>query len=342
MRSFFLNLLGLFKGLHENCGSQVVTLDHLRDASAEGQVLDKTVLDVGHVEDELDHVGLLAIVVLVVIIIDDHLVTVRGVHGNVGKVLHVARVRQQVVPVNTLDGLLGDLGVIALILELLADEWHPVGLIVVVVLLDDPVSLGKLDGVKEVRQVLVNLDLVLAEPEAPFLQLLLEALLEEEDDKHRDGDEQGRDCLVDLVDGAEIVASDHDIVKRLSQVEDTFEHLTVAEHPVSVEEEENGGELENRDGVLGELVVKGRRKLVGVGHMVSLEAPEDHVVEDGDGEQDGHAHTVHQRDEGDVEHRGVLEMNNVLGSRVEGNVLTDLSLLGLVHIVRPAVIQLQH
>ena len=84
--------------------------DGLRDAGTEDALSDDAVPDEGHVEDDVDHVGLLAVVLLVVIVVDDQVLPIGRVHADVGKVLDVGGVCEKSVPMDALDRLLGDLG----------------------------------------------------------------------------------------------------------------------------------------------------------------------------------------------------------------------------------------
>lgn len=180
--------------LGEHVGGSPLThldaLELLRDAWTELDILDEGIADECQVKDKTDHVTLLAVVVFVVIIVDDQVVARWGVDVDVPEVLAVGGVRKNSVPVDTLDGRLGRLGVIELGGQFVVVQVHVVGVLVVLILLDEPVSLAQLDSLEEVWQILINFDFDIRETEAPLGEGLSEVGLQDEDGEDSNTDQE--------------------------------------------------------------------------------------------------------------------------------------------------------
>ena len=244
--------------------------DGLRDSSSEDALSDDAVFDEGHVQDDVDHVRLFTVVVFVIIVVDDQILSVRRVHADVSKLLDVSRICKKSVPVDALDRLRGNLGSVKFRGQLIGDQFHLVMVAIVCILCNKPVSFGELDGLVEVREVFIDLDLASRETESVPLQSLLEELLGKENDDHGTGDEHEWGGLADCFQCAEVVAGWHEGQSVCLDIDPSVEDLALAEHPVAIGEEHYRRELEHSDGVLGELVVERWRQLVGVSHVVSL------------------------------------------------------------------------
>ena len=89
----------------------------------------------GQVTKDTDHVALLAVVLLIAVVVDDVLLSILEAHRDVIEVSDVHWIGQQVVPSQTLHGLLGNLGVLELVQEFVVRERELVVLLKVLALL---------------------------------------------------------------------------------------------------------------------------------------------------------------------------------------------------------------
>lgn len=232
------------------------------------------------VKSDLDSVRLLVIVALIIIVIDDQVGSARYIAVNVVEGSNVVGVGQHIVPGDTLDCLLGTTDLVHFLSELWLDDLEVVLVNVVLLLLDHPVGIGELDCLIEVGQVLVNIDLVSTQREAPFSELFLEVTFKNNDDSQSDHEKEERRGLVNIQGHADGVTGDHVFSRGSNGVNPTIEDLSVSKHPEAVYHEEKRSLKEKTDGVLGESVIKTGRLLISVSNTVALKHPEDNKTHD--------------------------------------------------------------
>ena len=137
-----------------------VSFEALRVAWLQFELFTDLGLDEGQVDEDVDHVALLAVIAFVFISINDQILTIRHVYLDVVEGANVHWVRHQVVPSDALNRLLRDTNIVHLLNEMSGRESELVVLLQVLVLFDNPVCVTQFDCLEEVGQILINLDLV--------------------------------------------------------------------------------------------------------------------------------------------------------------------------------------
>ena len=122
-----------------------VSFEALRVAWLEFELPADLRFDKGQVDEDVDHVTLLAVIAFVIISIHNQILTIRHVYLNVVKRANVHWVCHQVVPGDALNRLLRNLYFVHLLNEFLGRESEGVILLQVLVLLDNPVCITQLD-----------------------------------------------------------------------------------------------------------------------------------------------------------------------------------------------------
>jgi hypothetical protein len=131
-------------------------LEGLRVAWAESEVGSNLLLHVSEVDKDGDHVTLLAVVTLLVVVVHNEVIATIHVSWEVVELSLVLLVGEQVVPRNAADGLLGQLPVVEALNNLSADKADSISLLVVLGLLDNPVSFTLTANTIEVDENLPN------------------------------------------------------------------------------------------------------------------------------------------------------------------------------------------
>ena len=147
-----------------------VSFEALRVASLKFELFADLGLDEGQVDEDVDHITLLAVIALVVISIHNQILPIRYVYLDVVERANVHWVRHQVVPCDALNRLLRNTDIVHCLNEFSGSKSELVGLVQVLILLDNPVCITQLDCLEKVGQIFVNLDIVGRDGEAPLLQ----------------------------------------------------------------------------------------------------------------------------------------------------------------------------
>jgi len=294
----------------------------------EVDLLHNLIWDVGDVEEDHDHVRLfssqhlalfshvamlfVAVNELFWVAIFDQLFSLLSEGADVGESICIEIVGQNLVPRSALDGFLGNDRCIQNANGVWVSSLEAVVVHQVLVLHDDLISLRKLNAFVKVRKILVHTNTLVAHLETPFCKRLFEDLLENVN-ANRVNSKDGRWSGPGNMSLEEMLRL-HWLRGVTDVGPDVPEHLHVADHPASVNEEEQWGKSQTLDTVLRQLVIHGCWSLHVPGNNHSLSYILVEVVDSGNWEEGWHSHTVHHRDIGDIEHTGVLEVDNVVSS----------------------------
>jgi hypothetical protein len=101
-----------------------------------------------------------------------------------------------------------------------------------------------------------------------------------------------------------------------------FKDLRARNHPISVENQQERGELKHAEAVISQLIIKSWRKSHLVSNNNSFTNPLIEEIEGSKSKENWHSHSVHACNEHNVENSRVLEMDNVFSSRIKVLVLS--------------------
>jgi len=131
----------------------------------------------------------------------------------------------------------------------------------------------------------------------------------------------------------------HRIRLLQSPLDEVPEDLIVTEGPVAEEHHEEWGDFKVAEGRTIQLVVKHGRLSIGVGECQSLYYVGDRKVYERYWEQERDRHAISEGDKDHVEHAWILEMQSILWSTVEVDILLDCFWLRPILIAPTAPIQ---
>lgn len=109
-----------------------------------------------------------------------------------------------------------------------------------------------------------------------------------------------------------------------------LEHLLVCNHPATIDEEEQWRKSQTLYAVLGQLVVHGSWSFHVPGDDHSLSNVLVEIVDGSNWEESWHSDTVHHGNIGDIEHAGVLEVDNIVSTAPDHLELGHRGRFGLV------------
>lgn len=138
---------------------------------------------------------------------------------------------------------------------------------------DEFICLGELNSIEEVGKVFVNLDVFLRHSEAPLLKVGRKDFLDDKQDSCTNGHEEEWECRTDVSSMCNTVLRKHGMSLLINIAPFVFEDLLIAQHPVAVKQQENGGIFHHFNAVDGELVVKRWWKSNDVGNTNSFAYP---------------------------------------------------------------------
>jgi len=110
---------------------------------------------------------------------------------------------------------------------------------------------------------------------------------------------------------------DHWLRSIWNEWPDIHEDLLVAEHPVSIDQEQKRGKSEHINAILSELIIQSCWLLHVTSNNESLNHVLVEIVNCCDWEKSRQSNTIHHCNESNVEHVRVLEMDNVVFSTVK-------------------------
>ena len=218
--SFSLGLLlcdGLIDGMAEF--SRVARLE----LECSGNLL----LHIGEVDQDVDHVALLAVIAFITVTVNNVVLSVLDGHSDVVEVAHVGRVRKQVVPCDTLDGLLRHADLVKFLNNNLVSESELVLFLKVVSLLAEPVGVAEFERLEEVGQVFVDLDHVGGDNVAPPLESSTEEATHDYDNGESKSEEKHGCSLIEISERAPGVGACHFDRHSLNLIDSILKHLSV-------------------------------------------------------------------------------------------------------------------
>ena len=293
--------------LHLTSSASLLQLVHLPLVEFEltGLVLGQ----VRQVECDSDKVTLRCIVALILIIIDNHIVTIVLRRRHILEVVEVERICKNVIGVYALQGLALRLARVhhAMIL-IFRGEWHVERISAVLLLSLAPFAILVVETCPIVVNVLVQLDIANGKLREHLLNLLSNPVAadlendQEDDAKDHGPQESGPTPIIE--ENEHLVVTLIDIGCRAAREQVIVgKKLLARGHPEAKEQHQDWRSLQAVEHVLTEsLVVHGRHSVSVVQHCLLLEVENDHG-QAGDGEQNRHAQTVHERDKDNVEER---------------------------------------
>lgn len=253
---------------------------------------------------------------MILITILNQLLSFFNVSSNVVEVVFVKWIRQDLIPWSSLDSLLWEFGRVKNLNRVWVIRLDVIVPHEVVVLEDELVGIRELDGLEEVWQVFVNVDFSVSHCETPCSQLRSSKLLNDVESNSVETESEGWRAVVNGP-GKEMIR--FHLFSNVSNVRPLIvENLSVSKHPISVNEEQKWGESESLDAVDSESVIQSRWLLHHPGNDDSLDTVLVEVVQSSNWEKQRHAKSVKHCDIGNVQHSGVLEMDNVVCSTVQG------------------------
>lgn len=184
----------------------------LRESRLEVEGLDDVITDCRKVQQDLDHIGLLAVVSLVVIAVLEKFLPLRHMRADVTELLGVVAVTENVVKRSALHGFHRPLHLAHAAKHLFLHDFDGELLPHILGFGDHLVRLLRLEHVVEVRQVLVDLDVLSVHAIARGIQDFLRDNKLDDDDESRDNDKNlqwlGPGCIV----LSDVMSRGHDVI----------------------------------------------------------------------------------------------------------------------------------
>ena len=299
---------------------------------------------VGQVERHSDEVALRGVVTFIIIVINDHVITVVFRRSHILEVVKIERVGEDVVRVDTLQGLAHRLLFAHhSVVLILSQESHVESTATVHLLTLTPLAVFIVETGPVVVNIFIQIDVTNSKGWEHAFDLFADPGAtdfehdEEEDGEHHGPEEASPTLSIEHNEHLMIALEDvgHGGPRRQMIIR---QELLAGSHPVAEEEHQNGRILQSVQHILTQtLVVHGRHTVSIVEHQLLLEVENDHG-KTGNREQDWHAQAVHESDEDDVEEGGVLVVHEVFRARIHVQIRLDRGLLSLILVAAASLI----
>jgi len=312
-----------------------------------GFVVNDVIRDKGQVQKNHDHVRLLtsdsfcpfwiSIVFTLRETVFNQLFSFADESSNIVEKIGVSLVGEDLIPRSSLDSFLWNFRSIKcgnsiwIIMDKSKVMFH------IILFLNQFISLWKSDTFEEVWKIFINFDVLACHSETPFLEILRENFLDSEQCHSGSAHEHDWSGPVDTK--IDKVIWSHWLFGVFDELPFVFKDLWARNHPISVENQQDWGELNHAEAVICQLIIKSWWESHLVSNNYSFTNPLIEEIEGGKSKENWHSHSVHACNEHNVENSRVLEMNNVFSSRIKILVLSHWGLFGLISVSRARIIK---